>query len=64
MNTLRTPPYIVIKSSKEVIFYLSKKYNSSVDINSYIKELNLTDYKVMIINSKCIFNRLKNENFN
>ena len=64
MNIVETPPYIVIKSSKEVIFYLSKSYNFNLDINYWIKELNLTDYKVMVINSKCIFNRLKNENFN
>ena len=63
MNTLKIPPHIVIKSSKEVIFYLSKKYNSSIDINFWIKELNLTEYKVMIINSKCIFNKLKNQEF-
>ena len=63
MNAVRTPPYFVIQSSKEVIFYLSKNYNSNIDINDWTKALNLTDYKIMVVNSKCIFNRLKNQNF-
>ena len=63
MNVVKIPPYIVIQSSKEVIFYLSKNNNSDIDIKDWIKELNLTDYKIMVVNSKCIFNRLKNENF-
>ena len=58
---VKTPPHIVIKSTKEVIFYLSKEYDSSIDINLWMKDLNLTDFKGMTIKSKCIFNRLKNQ---
>ena len=61
MNVVKIPPYIVIQSSKEVIFYLSKNNNSDIDIKDWIKELNLADYKIMVVNSKCIFNRLNNE---
>ena len=64
MELLKTPPHIIIKSTKEVIFYLSKKYESKIDIKLWKKELNLPDYKGMIINSKCTFNRLKNQKCN
>ncbi len=64
MKVLKIPPYIILKPTKEVIFYLSKKYDSNIDINSWIEQLNLTDYKGMIINSKCIFNRLKDQKCN
>ena len=64
MELLKTPPHIIIKSTKEVIFYLSKKYESKIDIKLWKKELNLSDYKGMIINSKCTFNRLKNQKCN
>ena len=43
MNVVKIPPYIVIQSSKEVIFYLSKNNNSDIDIKDWIKELNLAD---------------------
>ena len=59
MKTIKTPPYIILKSTREIIFYLSKEYNSSIDIKLWMKNLNLTDYKGMTIKSKCIFNRLK-----
>ncbi len=61
MGLKKTPPHIVIKSTKEVIFYLSKEYESSIDISLWMKDLNLTDFKAMTIKSKCIFNRLKNQ---
>ena len=64
MNILKTPPYIIIKSSKEVIFYLSKEYDAKIDIKLWLEELNLTNHKGMIINSKCIFNRLKDQKCN
>ena len=56
-----TPPNIILHKSKEVIFYISSNYNNSINTDLWIKELNLFDYKGMIINSKCIFNRLKND---
>ena len=61
MKEIKIPPYIILKSTKEVIFYLSKEIDSSKDINLWMKNLNLTDFKGMTINSKCIFNRLKNQ---
>ena len=61
MKGKNTPPHIIIKSTKEVIFYLSKEYESSIDISLWMKDLNLTDFKAMTIKSKCIFNRLKNQ---
>ena len=64
MKTITTPPYIILKSTKEIIFYLSKEYNSSLDIKLWMDNLNLTGYKVMTIKSKCIFNKLKDQNYN
>ena len=61
MEIIKTPPHIILKSTKEVIFYLSKEENSSIDIKHWINNLNLADYKVMTIKSKCIFNRLKDQ---
>ena len=62
MKTIKTPPYIILKSTKEIIFYLSKEYNSRIDIKLWMDNLNLTGYKGMTIKSKCIFNKLKNQN--
>ena len=56
-----TPPNIILHKSKEIIFYISTNYKSPIDIDLWKKELNLLDYKGLIINSKCIFNRLKND---
>ena len=64
MKGTKTPPHIIIKSTKEVIFYLSKEYDAKIDIKLWLEELNLTNYKGMIINSKCIFNRLKDQKCN
>ena len=57
-----TPPNIILHRSKEVIFYISNNDKSPINIDLWIKELNLLDYKGLVINSKCIFNRLKNDN--
>jgi len=56
-----TPPNIILHKSKEVIFYISNNYKTSINIDLWKKELNLLDYKGLVINSKCIFNRLKND---
>tara|TARA_B100000575_G_scaffold102751_1_gene81870 strand:+ start:1829 stop:2023 length:195 start_codon:yes stop_codon:yes gene_type:complete len=61
MKTIKTPPHIILKSTKEVIFYLSKEYDSGIDIKLWMKSLNLCHFKGMTINSKCIFNRLKDQ---
>ena len=62
METIKIPPYIILKSTKEIIFYLSKEYSSDLDIKLWIDNLNLTGYKGMTIKSKCIFNKLKDQN--
>ena len=61
MKTANTPPHLVIEPSKEVIFYMPKQTDAEQDISTWIKDLNLPNYKGMVINSKCMFNRLKNK---
>ena len=56
-----TPPNIILHKSKEVIFYISNNYKGSIKIDLWKKELNLLEYKGLVIHSKCIFNRLKND---
>ena len=56
-----TPPNIILHESKEVIFYISNNYKTPINIDLWKKELNLLDYKGLVIHSKCIFNRLKND---
>ena len=56
-----TPPNIILHKSKEVIFYVSNNYQRPINIDLWKKELNLLNYKGLIIHSKCIFNRLKND---
>ncbi len=64
MKTIKTPPYIIIKSTKEIIFYLSKEYDSNINIQQWMEDLNLKNFKAMTIKSKCIFNRLKDQIYN
>ena len=61
MNKVKIPPHHVIESSKEVIFYIPKKSHTPQEISVWVKELNLADFKGMVINSKCMFNRLKDK---
>ena len=56
-----TPPNIILHKSKEVIFYISNNYQRPINIDLWKKELNLLEYKGLVIHSKCIFNRLKND---
>ncbi len=56
-----TPPNIILHKSKEIIFYISNNYQRPINIDLWKKELNLLNYKGLIIHSKCIFNRLKND---
>ena len=63
-TSVKIPPHLVIETSKEVIFYMSKKSDAAQEISVWIKELNLPDYKGMVINSKYMFNRLKNKQCN
>ena len=61
MKASAIPPYVVIDLSKEVIFYIPKDSETMRDIALWKEKLNLTNYKGMVINSKCMFNRLKNQ---
>ena len=60
-TSVKIPPHLVIEPSKEVIFYMPKKSDAVQEISVWLKELNLPDYKGMVMNSKCMFNRLKNK---
>ena len=57
----KIPPNIILHKSKEVIFYISNDYRKSINIDFWTKELNLVGYKGLVINSQCIFNRLRND---
>ena len=59
--TYNIPPNIILHKTKEVIFYISNNSKSPINIDLWKKELNLLDYKGLVIHSKCIFNRLKND---
>ena len=60
-TSVKIPPHLVIEPCKEVIFYMPKKSDAAQEISIWLKELNLPDYKGMVMNSKCMFNRLKNK---
>ena len=60
-SSVKIPPHLVIEPNKEVIFYMPMKSDATQGISIWLKEINLPDYKGMIINSKCMFNRLKNK---
>ena len=57
----KTPPNIILHKSKEVIFYISNNNRKPITIDLWTKELNLIGYKGLVINSRCTFNRLKND---
>ena len=57
----KTPPNIILHKSKEVIFYISSDNKRPINIDLWTKELNLLGYIGLVIHSKCIFNRLKND---
>ena len=59
----KTPPRIILHKSKEVIFYISNDSRNHINIDLWNKELNLVGYEGLVIHSKCIFNRLKNDDF-
>ena len=57
----KTPPKIILHKSKEIIFYISDNNLDPINIDLWKKELNLLGYQELIIHSKCIFKRLKND---
>ena len=61
MKAVKMPPYVVIDPTKEVIFYISKNSDSEPAISIWMKKLQLPNYKGMVIKSKCIFNRLRDQ---
>ena len=61
MKAVKIPPHVVIDPTKEVIFYISKNSDSEPDISIWMKKLQLPNYKGMVIKSKCIFNRLRDQ---
>ena len=42
---------------------MPKKSDAAQEISVWINALNIRDYKEMVINSKCMFNRLKEKQF-
>ena len=56
------PPYILLHSTKEIIFYVSNKSSNEINTDLWLDQLNISQYKAMLIKSKCIFNRLKKDN--
>ena len=60
-TSVKIPPHLIIEPSKEVIFYMPKKSYAAQEISTWLIELNLPNYRGMVINSKCMFNRLKNK---
>ena len=54
------PPHIILHKKKEVIFYIPKN-KSDVELNFFIKKLELHNYRALQIKSKCIFNRLQKD---
>ncbi len=61
MKSSQIPPYVVMGASREVIFLLPKQFKVAKKISGWLKELNLSNYNGMVINSKCIFKRLKDQ---
>ena len=63
MNSSIIPPYIIFHKSKEVIFYIPKGELNNKNMTKWVRNLNLVNYKAMALNSKCIFNRLKEHQY-
>ena len=63
MTTTSLPPHIVLKKSKEVIFYFKKSIQSDIEISQWMKDFP-NDYKGMVIQNACLFKRLKREKEN
>ena len=62
MKENKIPPYVILQSTKEVIFYLSKDDSNKVNLVNLMERVRLPVYKGMIINSKCIFKKFCEEN--
>ena len=60
MTQKKLPPHIVLKESKEVIFYLENPLPSEITIPTWMKSFP-DDYKGMIMTNACLFKRLKDQ---
>ena len=58
MTQKKLPPHIVLKESKEVIFYLENPMPSEITIPIWMKSFP-DEYKGMIMTNACLFKRLK-----
>jgi len=58
MTQKKLPLHIVLKESKEVIFYLESPMPSEITIPIWMKSFP-DDYKGMIMTNACLFKRLK-----
>ena len=59
MSKENIPPYFVLDKSKEVIFYLGKgEIEKGKKLQTWMKDFP-SDFQGMIINSACLFKKLK-----
>ena len=63
MTKKNIPPHIVLKESKEVIFYFNKQFLSDIEINKWMQDFP-NDFKGMVMQNGCLFNRLKEQTEN
>ena len=55
------PPHFVLHKTKEVIFYIPNGMPTTMGIPTFLKDFGFPDYKGLVMKSKCMFKKLKNE---
>ena len=61
MSKENIPPHFVLDKSKEVIFYLGKgSIEADKELQTWMQKFPF-DYKGMVINSACLFKKLKED---
>ena len=61
MSKENIPPHFVLDKSKEVIFYLGKgSVEADEEMKAWMQKFP-SDYKGMVINSACLFKKLKED---
>ena len=61
MSNENIPPHFVLDKSKEVIFYLGKgAVEAEKEMTEWMKTFP-SDYKLMVMKSGCLFNKLKED---
>ena len=61
MSKENIPPHFVLDKSKEVIFYLGKgSVEAEKEMTAWMIDFP-SDYKGMVINSACLFKKLKED---